>query len=161
MTAQTDRKSVGAEGFTLLEVMVAVAVLAIGVVPLLVTHGATVSNIRRGREVTLASLLARERLAELEVIGFAALNAEAGFPSYPGGGPPSKDPHPFLKLEEAVEEIEVEAMLEVRVGALRRLQSSGGGKEPSGEGEDPSGVRLATYIVSLYFDPDEDLEMEE
>lgn len=161
MKTRNDRKSVGTAGFTLLEVMVAVAVLAVGVVPLLVTHGATVSNIRRGREVTLASLLARERLAELEVIGFKSLSIEADFFGFPGGAPPKKGAHPFLTLEEAVEEIEAEAMLEVRVEALRRLQSSGGGKDPSGEEKNPSGVKLATYIVNLYFDPDEDSEMTE
>jgi len=61
---RTDGKSVKNAGFTLLEVMMATAVLAVGVVPLLVTHAATVANIRRGREMTFAALLARERLAE-------------------------------------------------------------------------------------------------
>ncbi len=151
MTMTTGAKSLGNAGFTLLEVMVAVAVLAVGVVPLLVTHATTVANIRRGRELTVASLLARERLAELEVYGFSALVAEAEFFGTPGSSGPGDEPHPFLKLEEKVEEIEAEALLEARIEAVRL-------NRPTGEGEDPSGVKLTTYIVNLYFEPEEDPE---
>ncbi len=135
-------------GFTLLEVMVAVAILAVGVVPLLVTHATTVSNIRRGRELTVAGLMARERLAELEVYGFSALAAEAGLFGMPGSSGPQEEFHPALKLEEKVEEIELAALLEAKVAVNRR-------NRPSGQEDDPSEVTLATYIVNLYFEPEE------
>lgn len=154
MTARTAGKWASDEGFTLLEVMVAVAVLAVGVVPLLVVHTATVANIRRGRELTVAALLARERLAEMEVFGYSALSAESELSGFPGAAAPGDEIPAFLKIEEAVEEIEIGGLLEAEVEALRRLPRSG-------EEKDPSGVKLATYIVNLYFEPEEDLELEE
>ena len=141
-------------GFTLLEVMVATAVLAIGVVPLLVTHANTVANIRRSREVTVASLLSRDRLAELEVYGFAALAGEAGFFGPPLSAGPGAEPHPFLEIGEEVKEVEPLALLEARVEANRRFR-------PPGEGEDRGGARFSTYIVNLYFEPEEEFGWDE
>ncbi len=141
-------------GFTLLEVMVATAVLAIGVVPLLVTHANTVANIRRSREMTVASLLARDRLAELEVYGFAALAGEAGFFASPLPGGPGAEPHPFLDIEEEVREVELLALLEARVEANRRFR-------PPGDGEDRGGARFSTYIVNLYFELEEEFDWDE
>ncbi len=139
-------------GFTLLEVMVATAVLAIGVVPLLVTHAHTVANIRRSREMTVASLLARDRLAELEVYGFEALaGAGSFFGLLPEG--PGAEPHPFLEIEQELDEVEVLALLEARVIANRRHR-------PAGTEEDPGGVRLSTYIVNLYFEEEEEFDWE-
>ncbi len=145
-------KSGNNSGFTLLEVMVATAVLAIGVVPLLVTHANTVANIRRSREMTVASLQARDRLAELEVYGFEGL-AGAGsiFGLLPAG--PGAEPHPFLEIEEEVEEVDLSALLRARVTANRRYR-------PAGTEEDPGGARFSTYIVNLYFEEEEDLDWE-
>jgi prepilin-type N-terminal cleavage/methylation domain-containing protein len=145
---RADTKPGRTAGFTLLEVMVAVAILAVGVVPLLVTHATTVSNIRRGRELTVAGLMARERLAELEVYGFSALADEAGLFEPPGSSGPGSEPHPALKLEEGVEEIELAALLEAKVEVNRR-------NRPTGKEDDQSEVTLATYIVNLYFEPEE------
>lgn len=141
-------------GFTLLEVMVAVAVLAVGVVPLLVTHAATVANIRRSRELTVASLLARDRLAGLEVYGFLALSGETDlFP--PVAGPESgAAPPAFLEIEQEVEEIEKLALLEARV-AVNRLP------RPAGKDKDRPELDFATYIVNLYFEPEKELVVEE
>ncbi len=146
-------KSGNNSGFTLLEVMVATAILAIGVVPLLVTHANTVANIRRSREVTVASLLARDRLAELEVYGFAALAGEAGFFGLLPDGP-GAEPHPFLEIEEEVREVEMLALLEARVEANRRFR-------PPGEGDDRGGAQFSTYIVNLYFELEEELDWDE
>lgn len=141
-------------GFTLLEVMVATAVLAIGVVPLLVTHANTVANIRRSRELTVASLLARDRLAELEVYGFAALAGEGSFFGPPPSAGPGTEPHPFLEIGEEVEEVEPLALLEARVEANRRYR-------PDGEEEDRGGARFSTYIVNLYFESEEEFGWDE
>ncbi len=152
MTARADKQPGKNAGFTLLEVMVAVAILAVGVVPLLVTHATTVANIRRGRELTVAGLMARERLAELEIYGFSALADEAGLFGMPGSPGPQEETHPALKLDEEVEEIETAALLEAKVEVNRR-------NRPSGQEDDLSEITLATYIVNLYFEPEEmDLE---
>lgn len=58
----------GAEGFSLLEVMVAVAVLAVALVPLLQAQG---RSLRVSSDIQLksqAALLARERMTELELL---------------------------------------------------------------------------------------------
>lgn len=141
----------GNSGFTLLEVMISVAVLAVGVVPLLVTHASTVANLRRSREMTVAALLARDRLAELEAYGFTALSEGLGMFGQPGGG---GDGHPFLNFEEKVEETEPLSLLEAQVKAVRRFR-------PPGQEEDPGGSIPATYIVNLYFEPEEELIPEE
>ncbi len=46
--------------------MIAVALLAIGVVPLLITHAATIRAITRSKEITQATFLASSQLGVLE-----------------------------------------------------------------------------------------------
>jgi len=141
-------------GFTLLEVMMATAVLAVGAVPLLVTHASTVANMRRSREMSIAALLARDRLAQLEVYGFVLLAADPGLYALPGGPGPAEELPSFLKLEEKVEEIDKNLLLEARIDAGRQFR-------PEGKEDDPGGSKLATFIANLYFEPEEDSELEE
>lgn len=145
-------KRKGEAGFTLLEVMVSVAVMAVGVVPLLVTHSSTVANIRRAREMTVAALLARDRMAELEAYGFKALSE--GMDLFGSPGDDGDNPFPFLKAEEKIEEIEPLALLEAEVSLARRFRRDDGKK-------DPAGAAPVGYIVNLYFEPEEESALEE
>lgn len=138
-------------GFTLLEVMVAVSILAVGVVPLLVTHAQTVANIRRSRELTVAALTARDRLAELEVYGFSALAGPMAFfgPDLDSGF--GGEPHQFLQSEEEMGE-------QKGPFGIRFLKVSVNVKplfRPAEDTDIRSGISLNTYIVNLYFEEEE------
>jgi general secretion pathway protein I len=58
-------------GFTLLEVMVAVAILAIALVGILKANVQSLESLAESREMTTASLLAANKLAEVEAVGAA------------------------------------------------------------------------------------------
>jgi len=65
-------------GFTLLEVMVAVAIIAIAFVSLLGSQSQSISMAALSRFDTMASLLAGQKIAELQLADFAGLHAEQG-----------------------------------------------------------------------------------
>jgi general secretion pathway protein I len=74
-------------GFTLLEVMVAVAIIAIGLTALIGSHSQSISLAEEANFNTTAALLAQKKMAELELAGFGALSYDAGdfgeeFPGY-------------------------------------------------------------------------------
>ena len=74
-------------GFTLLEVMVAVAIIAIALTALLGSHSQSVSLAGESKFYTTASLLAQRKMAELELAGFDDLVSDGGdfgeeFPGY-------------------------------------------------------------------------------
>jgi general secretion pathway protein I len=62
-------KNVGAQGFTLLEVLVAVAILAIAMVAILKANVQSLETLTKSRETNTASLLAASKLAEIEAVG--------------------------------------------------------------------------------------------
>lgn len=63
MSAPTRRKRAG---FTLLEVMVAVLILALSLTAIFVSEGGAIKAAHKARKITVASLLARCKMAELE-----------------------------------------------------------------------------------------------
>ena len=136
-------------GFTLLEVMIAVAVLAAGVVPLLVTHAATVRNLRRARELTQAGLLAQSRIGTLEGFGFAALRGDDGLYQEALIGGEEEEDFPYLTVKEEI--TEDENLLRAEVAVVAKYGAPAKEKERSG-------VDLVTYIVNLYFEPEEEEE---
>jgi general secretion pathway protein I len=74
-------------GFTLLEVMVAVAIIAIGLTALLGSHSQSISLAGEANFNTTAALLAQKKMAELELSGFGGLSYDTGdfgeeFPGY-------------------------------------------------------------------------------
>ncbi len=74
-------------GFTLLEVMVAVAIIAIALTALLGSHSQSVSLAGEAKFYTTASLLAQRKMAELELADFDDLVSYGGdfgeeFPGY-------------------------------------------------------------------------------
>ena len=75
------------DGFTLLEVMVSVAIIGIALVSLIGSQSQSVSIATTSRFDTTASLLARQKLTELALAGFEDLRSDEGdfgedFPGY-------------------------------------------------------------------------------
>lgn len=75
-------------GFTLLEVMIALAILSIVAVAFLRSQAGSVRLIEEARYISLATLLAKEKMAELESKGFAEPGKSSGErgDSFPGFG---------------------------------------------------------------------------
>ena len=74
-------------GFTLLEVMVAVAILAIAMVAVLKANVQSLEALAESRDITTATLLAASKLSEVEAGGEASLSEFSGdfgedFPGY-------------------------------------------------------------------------------
>ena len=65
------RSSNKTSGFTLIEVLVAVAILAIAMVAILKANVQNLDALTKSRETTTASLLAASKLAEIEAAGVA------------------------------------------------------------------------------------------
>ncbi len=65
-------------GFTLLEVMIAVAVLAIALVSLLGSQSQTISVATDARFDTVAALLAQEKMAEIRLLDFEQVESDSG-----------------------------------------------------------------------------------
>lgn len=71
----------GRFGFTLLEVMIALAILSVVAVAFLRAQAGSMGLVRESSQISLATLLARQKMAELESAGFAATGKSSG----PGG----------------------------------------------------------------------------
>ncbi len=75
-------------GFTLLEVMIALAILALVGVAFLRAQASSVHLVDESGQISIATLLAREKMAELESMGFPELGKTSGtnedptFPRY-------------------------------------------------------------------------------
>ncbi len=77
-------------GFTLLEVMIALAILALVGVAFLRAQAGSVRLLDESSQISLATLLAREKMAELEGMGFPEVGKNSGtgrrgLPSVPLG----------------------------------------------------------------------------
>lgn len=136
-------------GFTLLEVMIAIAVMAAGIVPLLVTHAATVRNLRRARELTQAAMVAQSRIGTMEGLGFAALGGDDGSYEEALIDEEQDEDIPYLTVKDEI--LEEEDLLQAKVTVTAKYGASAKEKERSG-------VALVSYIVNLYFEADEEEE---
>ena len=136
-------------GFTLLEVMVAVAMLGVFLVPLLITHGDTVRNIRKAREMTMASLLAHSRIGTLETLGFEGLEL----------APEDEDmkDYPYLNMGDEVSYDDDGTLAQILVEVSPRSAKPGKKKDK----DKRVGIDLETYIVNLYFEEEEEEIIEE
>lgn len=84
---QTKSTEIGKRGFTFLEVMVAVAIIAIAFVTLIGSQSQSVSIAGESRFKVMAALLAQQKLTELESMEFDELSGGEGdfgeeYPSY-------------------------------------------------------------------------------
>jgi len=107
-------------GFTLLEVLVAVAVLGVGLVSLLGLHVRNIDLIARDQRVTEATMLARGLMAEVDAEPFPGLGlTEGDFEiDYP-------ERYPDLRWEREVLTTPVPDVREVRVRVFRGEEESG------------------------------------
>jgi len=114
------RRTEKTRGFTLLEVLVAVAVLGFALVSLLGLHVRNIDLIARDERVTAATLLARALMTEVETGPFPDLGATDGdFElDYP-------DRYPDLRWEREVLTTPVPNVREVRVRVFRGERESG------------------------------------
>lgn len=114
------RRTEKTRGFTLLEVLVAVAVLGFALVSLLGLHVRNIDLIARDERVTAATLLARALMTEVEIGPFPDLGATDGdFElDYP-------DRYPDLRWEREVLTTPVPNVREVRVRVFRGERESG------------------------------------
>ena len=107
-------------GFTLLEVLVAVAVLGLGLVSLLGLHVRNIDLIARDQRVTEATMLARGLMAQVDAEPFPSLGLTDGDfeDDYP-------ERYPELRWEREVLTTPVPDVREVRVRVFRGEQESG------------------------------------
>jgi general secretion pathway protein I len=110
----------GAEGFTLLEVLVAVAVLGLAMVSLLGLHVRSLALIERDQHITEATLLARGLMTEVEVGPFPEIGLTNGDfeEHYP-------ERYPDLRWEQEVLPTPLADLREVRVRVSRDIEESG------------------------------------
>jgi general secretion pathway protein I len=107
-------------GFTLLEVLVAVAVLGLALVSLLALHVRNIDLIARDERITQSTLLARGVMAEIAAGPFPELGVTSGdFElDYP-------ERFPDLKWETEVSPGPVPLIREIRVRVFRGQEESG------------------------------------
>jgi general secretion pathway protein I len=114
------RRPEDTRGFTLLEVLVAVAVLGLALVSLLGLHVRNIDLIARDERVTVATLLARALMTEVETGPFPDLGATDGNfeVDHPGR-------YPDLRWQREVRTTQVPNVREVRVRVFRGEEESG------------------------------------
>jgi general secretion pathway protein I len=96
-------------GFTLLEVMIALAILAVVGVAFLRTQAGSVRLVDESTQISMATLLARERMAELESMAFP----EGGKKS--GGG---DETFPQFRWEQIISPAEIPGLQKALVRVL-------------------------------------------
>ena len=70
--------------FTLLEVMISLAVISISLTAILKSHALNIDRVTRARDSFIFTLLARGKMAEAEILGFSNVNDASGsFFNYP------------------------------------------------------------------------------
>jgi len=106
-----------AHGFTLLEVLVAVAILAIAMVAILKANLQSLDTLTKSRETSTASLLAASKLAEIEAVGvvnWSELRGDFG------------EDYPDYIWEVETSSTEVEGLVRLVVVVQRNGTASGG-----------------------------------
>ncbi len=125
--AAAGRFSTACKGFTLLEVMVALAVLSLALVVLFSQQATSLSRGNEARITTKAALLAQERMAGLLAEKRLSIGDEEG---------EVKESTPPFKWRQQVEEGSMEGMKKLTIVVLWK------------EGEKEREVRFVTYVAA-------------
>jgi Tfp pilus assembly protein PilV len=120
--------------------MVAVCLMAIGVVPLLVTHASTIRAFTRSKEITQASFIASSQIGILE-----SQDREKEEVPEPGEG--QDESYPFIHWKSAVSSSEGDAL--ARADVTVQIAPEG----VTGQG---NAAALSTYLVKLRFKEEEE-----
>jgi general secretion pathway protein I len=113
MMCPGNRLGRAAAGFTLLEIMIALAILSLVAVAFLRAQASSVRLVDESIQISMATLLAREKIAELESLRFP----EPGKNSGPGG-----EAFPLFRWEQIVSSTEI---LNLRKAVVRVLWMEG------------------------------------
>ena len=97
-----------ARGFTLLEVLVALVVVATAFVALLGLHNRNLALIGRDQDLTIATLAAREVITQMEFEGFPELGTDSGTLEY----------HPGFRWEREVAETTLPDIRAIRLRVI-------------------------------------------
>jgi general secretion pathway protein I len=127
------RKAHTTEGFTLLEVLVAMAILATAFVILLEAHSASVRLSDNSRRLTVASALARDVMTEFEMNGYPEIGMQQGnFEEW----------YPMMYPEYTWEIEVIESMF---WGNVREVYA----KVIWMEGDQPRSVEIANFVAAM------------
>jgi len=96
-------------GFTLLEVMIALAILALVGVAFLQAQAGSIRLVDEANQVSLATLLAREKMAEMEGMGFPEVGKNSGT---------GEEAYPALRWEQVVTDTELPGIRKAMVRIL-------------------------------------------
>lgn len=123
------------QGFTLLEVMVALAIIGIALVALLTTQSASIKIITRSTLITKSYLLGEKKLTALELAGYDAVDEGEG----------SFEDNPELRWVQTVSDQEIDGLKEVHLRII-----SG---EPEQERRE---AHFVTFVAQMEEPEDED-----
>mgnify|MGYP005651656467 CR=1 FL=1 len=128
-------------GFTLMEVMIALAILSMSMTVLLLTQSSSMDKISRARDLTVATLLARSKMIDAEQALF-----DEGFTEGESSeeGDFSEEGYNTFKWKTTYTPIELDLELESLCG----LMPGGGGDEMDSEG-DSCGPMLGAFMGPL------------
>lgn len=119
MAGPVSRTTFNEEGFTLLEVLLAIALLAIALPILLGLRNFDLDLQDRASELTVAVLLAQEKLLETEILGqYAVGESTGGFPNLPLGAQTTMQASPRAvgyKWKRTITPTPLELIREVRI----------------------------------------------
>jgi prepilin-type N-terminal cleavage/methylation domain-containing protein len=73
------RPKLGRDGFTLTEILVVLAILVIGILPLAILQSQARHEVNRSDRLTQASTLAQQRLEEMKGLGFGNAAPDSGW----------------------------------------------------------------------------------
>ena len=100
-------------GFTLLEVMIALAILSLVAIAFLQTQASSIRLVDESNQISMATLFAREKMAELETAGFPETGMTSGI---------GEDAFQMFRWEQVVSSTEI---LTLRKAVVRVLWLEG------------------------------------
>ena len=136
MTPFARRRLSGRDGFTLVEVLVALAILAIALVTLIRLLLVSVSMTDHARDVSRATLLAQARMDE-------ALSSRNLEPDSPSGRVEGEAGEPTLQWETTVTDKSIAALESVGVQNLREVKV----RVSWGKGDGERSIEMATLVA--------------